>query len=180
MPALNCLSLCPLLKQVQGPNLAAQEVGRVVEYMTNVVSAISPTVCLLPIHLRGSIKESIVSSAGGGAQGSGNVLCMVTVTETLRVKEDLCLLPFTASSYHMTICDGAYMHVWLGFFHPQSPCANTLRTSFISTVFPASLPSSSHNHVCHPYHHHQKRGLACPASPHSAPSEFYLGHFSSW
>lgn len=116
MPALNCLSLCQLLKQAQGPNLAAQEVGRVVEYMKNVVSAISPTVCLLPIHLRGSIKESIVSSAGGGAQGSGNVLCMVT--GTLRVKKDLCLLPFTASSYHMTICDGAYMHVWLGFFPP--------------------------------------------------------------
>lgn len=113
MPALNCLSLSLLLKQAQGPNLAAQVVGNVVEYMKNVVSAISPTVCLLPIHLRGSIKESIVNSARGGAHGSRNVLCMVT--ETWRVKEDLCLLPFTTSSYHMTICDGAHMHVWLGF-----------------------------------------------------------------
>lgn len=78
MPALNCLSLSLLLKQAHCSNLAAQEVGSVVEYMKNVVSAISPTVCLLLIRLRGSIRESIVNSARGGAQGSGNALCMVT------------------------------------------------------------------------------------------------------
>lgn len=53
----NCLRLSLLLGCAQGPHLAAQEAGSAVEQMRNVVSAVSPTVCLLLVLSGDSLKN---------------------------------------------------------------------------------------------------------------------------
>lgn len=106
---LNCLGLSLVLEQAQGPNLAPQEAGRMVGHTTKVPRAVSPMVCLLPIISEDPRKNQKSPQQRGGVPGNGNVLCKVL--GTLRVKRDVCLLPLTASRYHVATCGEARVHV---------------------------------------------------------------------